>query len=62
MCYSDHQKLLDTLTIKRGNLLEIRLTEAITAKRDSTSGTSGSSIQLNSKPIVYEPNAQKATT
>ena len=27
------------------------------AKRDNTSGTSGSSIQLNSKPIVYESDA-----
>ena len=51
MCYDEHQKELDNLTIKRGNLLEIR-----TLATQSTCRTRGSG-SLNNKPIVYGANA-----
>ena len=61
------KKLLDKLTIKRGNLLEIRTTESAIAIAIATNSAypgasvkaieSGSSIVLNNKHIVYQPNA-----
>lgn len=61
MYHNNHQKLLDQLTIKRGNLLEIRPTQVMagSAIQCINPGTSESPIILNNKHIVYQPSALK---
>ena len=50
MCYDNHQKALDNLTIKRGNVLEIKL-----KANEATNGGPGKTGSLNNKRIVYQP-------
>ena len=53
MCYGKHQRELDKLTIKRGNLLEIRTLPIEATCRMPKTGS------LNNKRIVYTANALK---
>ena len=53
MCYDSHQKGLENLTIKRGNLLEVR-TETKAKAATNRMPESGS---LNNKCIGYTANA-----
>ena len=51
MCYDNHQRELEKVTIKRGNLLEIRTVTIESTNRMPKSGS------LNNKCIVYTANA-----
>ena len=51
MCYDKHQKELEKVTIKRGNLLEIKAIQSIYGMPKTGS--------LNNKCIVYTANALK---
>ena len=53
MCYDNHQKTLDNLTIKRRNLLEIKTNCEV---KEATNG-GPETWSLNNKHIVYKPNA-----
>ena len=54
MCYDNHQKALDNLTIKRGNLLEIKINRKA---NEATNGRPCETRSHNNKCIVYQPKA-----